>query len=161
MQRLHEIPQETKLDVKRRKKHLIHVHQRILLEAEFARNKSASRPPSLSACNAGIQLDYLPEILNRQNPPLKELSLTMISTSLILKYSVSVQQICFWADKVCSYMKLVSSDKLIEYWLRIQCSNGVCTEKHLWLPFYFPDYRSKILWHGISYHDNELNFQSC
>ena len=32
-------------DVKRRKKHLIHVHQRILLEAVFARNKSASRPP--------------------------------------------------------------------------------------------------------------------
>ena len=31
--------------MKRRKKHLIHVHQRILLEIVFARNKSASRPP--------------------------------------------------------------------------------------------------------------------
>ena len=45
VQRLHEILHQTKLDVKRRKKHLIHVHQRILLEAVFARNKSASRPP--------------------------------------------------------------------------------------------------------------------
>ena len=43
--RLHEILHQTKLDVKRRKKHLIHVNQRILLEAVFARNKSASRPP--------------------------------------------------------------------------------------------------------------------
>ena len=45
VQHLHEILYQTKLDVKRRKKHLIHVHQRILLEAVFARNKSASRPP--------------------------------------------------------------------------------------------------------------------
>ena len=45
VQRLHEILHQTKLDVKRRKKHLIHVHHRILLEAVFARNKSASWPP--------------------------------------------------------------------------------------------------------------------
>ena len=45
VQRLHEVLHQTKLDVKRRKKHLIHVHQRILLETVFARNKSASRPP--------------------------------------------------------------------------------------------------------------------
>ena len=45
VQRLHEILHQTKLDVKRRKKHLIHVHQRILLEAVFAKKKSASSPP--------------------------------------------------------------------------------------------------------------------
>ena len=45
VQCLHEILHQTKLDVKRRKKHLIHIHQRILLEAVFSRNKSASRPP--------------------------------------------------------------------------------------------------------------------
>ena len=44
-QRLHEILHQTKLDVKKRKKHLIYVHQRILRAAVFARNKSASRPP--------------------------------------------------------------------------------------------------------------------
>ena len=45
VQRFHEILHQTKLDGKSRKKHLIHVQQRILLEALFARNKSASRPP--------------------------------------------------------------------------------------------------------------------
>ena len=45
VQRLHEILHQIKLDVKRRKKHLIHVHQRILLDGVFARNKSVSRPP--------------------------------------------------------------------------------------------------------------------
>ena len=42
---LHEIPHQIKLDVKRRKKHLNHVNQRILLGAVFARNVSASRSP--------------------------------------------------------------------------------------------------------------------
>ena len=45
VQRLQIILHQTKLDVKRKMKHLIHVHQRILLEAVFARNKSASRRP--------------------------------------------------------------------------------------------------------------------
>ena len=44
IQRLHKILHQTKLNVKKRKKHLIHVHQRILLDAVFARNKSAFRP---------------------------------------------------------------------------------------------------------------------
>ena len=46
MQRLHEILHQTKLDVKRRKKHLIHVHQRILFEAVFARKKVLLDPQS-------------------------------------------------------------------------------------------------------------------
>ena len=54
--RLHEILHQTKLDLKRGKKHLIHVHQRILLEAVFARNKSASRPPVFLLVMLGYSL---------------------------------------------------------------------------------------------------------
>ena len=52
----YEILHQTKLDVKRRKKHLIHVHLRILLEAVFARNKSASRPPVFLLVMLGYSL---------------------------------------------------------------------------------------------------------
>ena len=59
VQCLHKILHQTKLDGKRRKKHLIHVHQRILLEAVFARNKSASRPPVFMLVRLGYSLTIL------------------------------------------------------------------------------------------------------
>ena len=65
LQRLHEILHQTKLDVKRRKKHFIHVHQRILLEVMFARNKSTSRPPVF----LHVMLGYNSTIPETSPPP--------------------------------------------------------------------------------------------
>ena len=165
VQRLHEILHQTKLDVKRRKKHLIYVHQRILLEAMFARNKSASRPPSLSAYNAGIQLDYPRDRENNSTlwSPLaypqedqwpylfRFLKLVILTSSWTGFHCLSREaksSDCFF-DRYKSWARSFRSSWRDPVWLIATCS-GICR-----LNIFQIYWLGRILLEGISSSDEE------